>query len=344
MHDAFFKYQTKSRMSLHGEMYHEGKEHEVSLRSKKPGEFSEELMRALGMKDGRHSAPPFLFNMQRFGPPPAYPKLKIPGVNCPIPPGCRYGYNDGEWGKPPVDEYGRPLYGDVFGTEKRDDGEDQISKTYWGLIEAASAEEPTEGADEDNDEVMDMKADQEMETDIEQPDADVDAGIKSVSSVASGMETPEAIQLRKKDKDGTGTETPDSVRDVRKQPKQLYTVIEEKKAAVGSSLFGTEKTYVIPPAGAGAAVPTAAETEAEKKKAKALGQVNVALNPEELEGLDAATLKKKYDAQIEVEKKTEKEQQAAKQSGIDEAVDEERQKKKRKTKQDKEKKKDKYKF
>ena len=27
-----------------------------------------------------------------------------------------FGYHAGGWGKPPVDELGKPLYGDVFGT------------------------------------------------------------------------------------------------------------------------------------------------------------------------------------------------------------------------------------
>jgi len=53
--------------------------------------------------------------MQRYGPPPSYPNLKIPGLNAPIPDGCSFGYHAGGWGKPPVDEFGRPLYGDVFG-------------------------------------------------------------------------------------------------------------------------------------------------------------------------------------------------------------------------------------
>lgn len=53
--------------------------------------------------------------MQRYGPPPSYPNLKIPGLNAPIPDGCAFGYHPGGWGKPPVDELGRPLYGDVFG-------------------------------------------------------------------------------------------------------------------------------------------------------------------------------------------------------------------------------------
>lgn len=58
--------------------------------------------------------------MQRYGPPPSYPNLKIPGLNAPIPDGCSFGYHAGGWGKPPVDESGKALYGDVFGQQNRD--------------------------------------------------------------------------------------------------------------------------------------------------------------------------------------------------------------------------------
>ena len=64
--------------------------------------------------------PPWLIAMQRYGPPPSYPSLKIPGLNAPIPEGCSFGYHAGGWGKPPVDEFGRPLYGDVFGSSMSD--------------------------------------------------------------------------------------------------------------------------------------------------------------------------------------------------------------------------------
>lgn len=58
--------------------------------------------------------------MQRYGPPPSYPNLKIPGLNAPIPDTCSFGYHAGGWGKPPVDESGKALYGDVFGQQNRD--------------------------------------------------------------------------------------------------------------------------------------------------------------------------------------------------------------------------------
>jgi splicing factor 3B subunit 2 len=110
-------------MSIHGDLYYEGKEFETRLKEKKPGDLSEELRTALGMPVGPNAnkvPPPWLIAMQRYGPPPSYPNLKIPGLNAPIPDGCSFGYHAGGWGKPPVDETGRPLYGDVFGIQGQD--------------------------------------------------------------------------------------------------------------------------------------------------------------------------------------------------------------------------------
>ena len=63
---------------------------------------------------------------RRYGPPPSYPQLKVPGLNAPIPPGATFGYHPGGWGKPPVDAYGRPLYGDVFGQGDAGDDDDEV--------------------------------------------------------------------------------------------------------------------------------------------------------------------------------------------------------------------------
>uniref|UniRef100_A0A6N2KGZ8 PSP proline-rich domain-containing protein n=1 Tax=Salix viminalis TaxID=40686 RepID=A0A6N2KGZ8_SALVM len=62
LHDAFFKYQTKPKLTTHGDLYHEGKEFEVKLREMKPGSLSHELKEALGMPEG--APPPWLINMQ----------------------------------------------------------------------------------------------------------------------------------------------------------------------------------------------------------------------------------------------------------------------------------------
>ena len=88
LHDAFFKHQTKPRLTIHGDVYYEGKEYEVKMRVYKPGRISPDLCHALGIPES--SPPPWLINMQRFGPPPAYPSLKIPGVNAPIPDAMHY--------------------------------------------------------------------------------------------------------------------------------------------------------------------------------------------------------------------------------------------------------------
>lgn len=82
----------------------------------------------------------------RYGPPPAYPRLKIPGLNAPIPPGCSYGYHAGGWGKPPVNEFGQPLYeADGTGAEEEEDPEaDMGIAMLWGELPDGVEEEEEE--------------------------------------------------------------------------------------------------------------------------------------------------------------------------------------------------------
>lgn len=49
------------------------------------------------------------------------------GLNAPIPPGAQFGYQPGGWGKPPVDEEGNPLYGDVFGISMEPEDDEPVS-------------------------------------------------------------------------------------------------------------------------------------------------------------------------------------------------------------------------
>merc|ERR1739848_794522 len=75
-----------------------------------------------GMPVGRNAhkvPPPWVISMQRYGPPPSYPNLKIPGLNAAIPEGCSFGYHAGGWGKPPVDETGKPLYGEKWNLNQK---------------------------------------------------------------------------------------------------------------------------------------------------------------------------------------------------------------------------------
>ena len=55
-------------MTIHGDLYYEGKEFETRLKEKKPGDLSDDLRTALGMPVGASSnkiPPPWLIAMQR---------------------------------------------------------------------------------------------------------------------------------------------------------------------------------------------------------------------------------------------------------------------------------------
>lgn len=229
LHDAFFKYQTKPKMSEHGDLYYEGKEFEIQMKSASPGNLTDTLKLALGMTDG--VPPPWLLHMQRYGPPPAYPKLKIPGLNAPIPTGSSFGYHPGGWGKPPVDEFGRPLYGDVFAKatiEEEPVYDVTISKEKWGAIDVLQAESEEEEEVEDNEE-------DEYEDEPETGHTASSSGIatplmsEGISSVASSVAVPEVVNMRK-------------------EPKTLYTVLGEKPASSDNknALYGSSIQYETP--------------------------------------------------------------------------------------------------
>merc|ERR550517_2029980 len=214
LHDAFFKWQTKPRMTLHGDLYYEGKEFEIRLKEKKPGDLSDDLRTALGMPVGPNAhkvPPPWLIAMQRYGPPPSYPNLKCPGLNAPIPEGCSFGYHAGGWGKPPVDEAGKPLYGDVFGTSDTKNfptqAAEEIDQTLWGEMESESEEE-SDSDDEEEDE-DEEGGDTGLQTPVVDPGLATPSGTTSVGG--AGLETPDMIELRKQrriEADMEGGETP----------------------------------------------------------------------------------------------------------------------------------------
>ncbi len=60
--------------------------------------------------------------------------------------GCSFGYFVGGWGKPPVDENGRPLYGDVFGLDNQEssgvtnDDDENLDRAFWGELESEEEE------------------------------------------------------------------------------------------------------------------------------------------------------------------------------------------------------------
>ncbi|VEN63984.1 unnamed protein product [Callosobruchus maculatus] len=291
LHDAFFKWQTKPKMTIHGDLYYEGKEFETRLKEKKPGDLSEELRTALGMPVGPNAnkvPPPWLIAMQRYGPPPSYPNLKIPGLNAPIPDGCSFGYHAGGWGKPPVDENGRPLYGDVFGTHTShidDAGEDpNVDRTLWGELESESEEESEEEEEEEEQESEAPPDESGLVTPAE--------GLvtpSGLTSIPAGMETPETIELRKKkiENEMEGGETP-----------VLYHVIPEKRTdRIGNAMMGSSHVYdmsaVQTTVGAVGGQPGAAKKGPDHRE----GMVELALDPSELD-LDSDAMAVRYEQQM----------------------------------------------
>merc|ERR1719291_331147 len=283
LHDAFFKWQTKPRMTLHGDLYYEGKEFEIRLKEKKPGDLSDDLRTALGMPVGPNAhkvPPPWLIAMQRYGPPPSYPNLKIPGLNAPIPDGCSFGYHAGGWGKPPVDEQGKPLYGDVFGTSDSRTYHavpvEEIDHTLWGEMDSESEEEESS---EDEDEEEEDEAAADTSSGLQTPV--VDAGLATPSgttSVGAGLETPDNLELRKRriEADMEGGETP-----------QLpYQVIPEKRNdRVGASMMGSTHTYDLGKSRQGG-------------KGGREAAVELALNPEEIDMMDTETMALRAEAAL----------------------------------------------
>ena len=289
LYEAFFRFQTKPELTRYGEVYYEGKEYETNLKHLRPGELSEELKEALNIPPG--APPPWLINQQRFGPPPSYPALKIPGLNAPPPPGGAWGFHPGGYGKPPVDEYNRPLYGgDIFGVlqpQQNTQLGEPVEKTLWGELQEPEEESEEEESDEED----------------EEGEEDAGAGLQT----PSGMETPGGMastvpseyggsesvagdfDLRKQRR---GTETEEST-----QPRTAYQVIPEQRAQV-SGFFGGDRTYDLKGAQQ-SNIPMLGQ-EDQSRKRKRPGDVEVAMDPDTLQAkdkMDKEDLRRLYDAE-----------------------------------------------
>jgi len=270
-----------------GELYYEGKELEAQMKEKKPGLLSDEMRIALGMPVGPNCTkfpPPWLIAMQRYGPPPSYPNLKIPGLNAPIPEGCAFGYHAGGWGKPPVDEYGKPLYGDVFGIEAGGandvDDESKIDRRHWGEI-ASDQEEESDEESEPEEEGEEMAASvAPPESGFVTPAAEGFTTPSGFASVSGGMETPASIELRKEKMTDSlaGNDT----------PRELYTVLQEKKVdRITCQYMASSHVYDM----------------AQRKMPVPSDGVEVSLNPEELDFTDSRGLERKYEEQLRKQNK-----------------------------------------
>ena len=286
LYEAFFKFQTKPELTRYGEVYYEGKEYETNLKHLRPGELSEELKDALNIPPG--APPPWLINQQRFGPPPSYAALKVPGLNAPPPIGASWGFHPGGYGKPPVDEYNRPLFGgDIFGVlqpQQNTQLGEPVEKTLWGELEEPQEESEEEESDEENED-----ADEDPAAGLETPGGlDTPGGMAStVPSEYGGAESVAGeFDLRKR----RGTDTEEST-----HPQRLYTELTEKKTTV-SGFFGGDRTYDMKAAQHD--MPVLGQEDTRKRKKP--GDVEVAVNPDDLQsqnGVDKEQLRKAYEAE-----------------------------------------------
>lgn len=292
LYEAFFRFQTKPELTRYGEIYYEGKEYETNLKHLRPGELSDELRDALGMAPG--APPPWLVNQQRYGPPSSYPALKVPGLNAPPPPGASWGYHPGGYGKPPVDEHNRPLFGgDIFGVLQPQQHAQQgepIEKDLWGeLHESEESEEESEAEEEDEDE--------------EESDED---GVGAGAHSPGGMETPSGIDSAVPS-EFVGAENVSGEFDVRKHhrgtdteesvhPRSAYQVIPERQTNV-EGFFGGDRAYDL---SGSTGKPPVLGAEDQTRKRKKPGDVEVSVNLDAIQsgdGLSKESLQSMYESQ-----------------------------------------------
>ncbi|GES65610.1 DUF382-domain-containing protein [Aspergillus terreus] len=286
LYEAFFRFQTKPELTRYGEVYYEGKEYETNLKHLRPGELSPELKEALSMPPG--APPPWLINQQRYGPPPSYPALKIPGLNAPPPPGAMWGYHPGGYGKPPVDEHNRPLYGgDIFGVLQPQQSVQQgepVEKDLWGELQAPELSEESEEEEEEEEEV-----DEEDMEGVQTP-----SGFETPSGLASAVpsEFVEAENVAGEfdvRKHYGGTETEEST-----THKSAFQVIPERQTNV-RGFFGGDRVYDLNASSGNLPVLGADE---ENKKRKKPGDVDVSMDPDALqanEGISKESIRNLYE-------------------------------------------------
>ncbi|RYP25420.1 hypothetical protein DL767_008392 [Monosporascus sp. MG133] len=294
LYDAFFRFQDKPPLTRFGEVYYEGKEFETDLRHLRPGELSDALKEALSIPPG--APPPWLINQQRFGPPPSYPSLRIPGLNAPIPPGAQWGFNPGCYGKPPVDEYNRPLFGgDIFGIMQQNQpappSGEPVERSLWGELQ-----EPEEESEEEEDE----EEDEDEEGDEEGAGLQTPSGTETPGGFTStvpteygGTQTESVageLDLRKNRRSGFDTEE-----SAAHHPRSAYTVVPERQARA-EGFFGSDRVYDLKGAGGGDMRVLGGEDDDPSRKRKKPGDVDVALDPDALAGgLSRDQLRQRYE-------------------------------------------------
>ncbi|KAJ5095172.1 hypothetical protein N7532_007463 [Penicillium argentinense] len=292
LYEAFFRFQTKPELTRYGEIYYEGKEFETNLKHLRPGDLSDELKEALNMPPG--APPPWLISQQRYGPPPSYPVLKIPGLNAAPPPGGMWGYHPGGYGKPPVDEHNRPLYGgDIFGIlqpQQNDQQGEPVEKDLWGeLQESEESEEDSEEEGDEEDEEEDDENDGSNE--IHSPN-DLDTSNDMAPAVPPELGRTENISgefdVRKHHR---GAETEESP-----YPRSAYQVIPERQTNV-QGFFGGDRAYDLRSSSGN---PPVLGVDDQSRKRKKPGDVEVSVDLDAIQagdGLSKENVHNLYEAQ-----------------------------------------------
>ena len=269
LHDAFFRFQTKPPLTQYGETYFEGKDGGSRARHRRPGDLSAELREALSIPP---LAPlPWLIAMQRHGPPPSYPHMRIPGLNAPIPEGAQWGFHPGGWGRPPIDESGKPIYGDVFGENQTGQevvfSEDPPQREHWGELAADEDEMEEDESEEEEDEeeeahdgAGEMEEDEDAPSMVDSEEKVPVSGLETpsgIQSVLAGLETPAHIELRKPVLSSAPTSASTSLPTngppngpptgpPSGPPPSLYHVLPEREAgSQGRGFMGSEHVYDI---------------------------------------------------------------------------------------------------
>ncbi|KAK4550569.1 hypothetical protein LTR36_000148 [Oleoguttula mirabilis] len=299
LYEAFFRRQTKPQLTRYGEVYYEGKEYETNLRHLRPGELSEELKEALNMPPG--APPPWLINMQKIGPPPSYPALKVPGLNAPPPPGGQWGFHPGGYGKPPLDEHNRPLWGgDVFGLGEAEPEKDEaaqrgeaVDRTLWGELQPFQEEEEEEEEEEEDEDEDAEGKEEDIGTGMQTPfgGTETPGGITSTVPTEFGgtHSMSEEFNLRKQRR---GTETEES-----SHPRSAGQVLQER-AIRAEGFFGGEKAYDLSSRQQRGDIPVLGqEQRGNKRKA---GDLDISVDVDALEREDRLSkdeVKRQYEAQ-----------------------------------------------
>ncbi|EAR88113.1 PSP family protein (macronuclear) [Tetrahymena thermophila SB210] len=235
LHDAFFKYQTKPKLTIHGDIYYEGKEDECQSKKYKPGRMSEALRSALEISD--YAPPPWLASMQRYGPPPSYPNLKIIGMT--------YHDQGGSFlNKVAIEEQVKQMnMPGIYGIFKSDDdGNDDaipVPKGYWGQV--------IEDDDHNVEDQAEVVEDQDLdEDDLGDDDVDFEEQLQSYDK-QGGQQQNYPKHAAVNQSNAAGFETPDV--DIRGQPASeapLYHVLEQVPTKGQSgAILGSQHTYIM---------------------------------------------------------------------------------------------------